>query len=63
MSVVEFYMYLRSTALYFRSTAFEQTKIVRSKAIGVKYMYHTGKCIRRFGGIYAYWRYFIDRKW
>ena len=24
---------------------------------------HTGKCIRRFGGIYAYCRYFIDRKW
>ena len=25
--------------------------------------YYTGKCIRRFGGIYAYCRYFIDRKW
>ena len=25
--------------------------------------HHTGKCIRRFGGIYAYCRYFIDRKW
>ena len=24
---------------------------------------HTGKCIRRFGGINAYCRYFIDRKW
>ena len=24
---------------------------------------HTGKCIRRFGGIDAYCRYFIDRKW
>ena len=24
---------------------------------------HTGNCIRRFGGIYAYCRYFIDRKW
>ena len=24
---------------------------------------HTGKCIRRFGGIYAYCRYFADRKW
>ena len=23
----------------------------------------TGKCIRRFSGIYAYYRYFIDRKW
>ena len=23
---------------------------------------HTGKCIRRFGGIYAYCRYFIDQK-
>ena len=26
-------------------------------------MHHTGKCIRRFGGIHAYCRYFIDRKW
>ena len=26
------------------------------------FKYHTGKCIRRFGGIYAYCRYFIDRK-
>ena len=25
--------------------------------------FHTGKCIRRFGGIYAYCRYFIDQKW
>ena len=24
---------------------------------------HTGKCIRRFGGIYAYCRYFINWKW
>ena len=24
---------------------------------------HTGKCIRRFGGIYAFCWYFIDRKW
>ena len=24
---------------------------------------HTGKCIHRFAGIYAYCRYFIDRKW
>ena len=28
-----------------------------------KQLYHTGKCIRRFAGIYAYCRYFIDRKW
>ena len=25
--------------------------------------FHAGKCIRRFDGIYAYCRYFIDRKW
>ena len=25
--------------------------------------YHTGKCIRRFAGIYVYCRYFIDWKW
>ena len=24
---------------------------------------HTGKCIRRFAGTYAYCWYFIDRKW
>ena len=24
---------------------------------------HTGKCIRQFGGIYVYCRYFIDWKW
>ena len=24
---------------------------------------HTGNCIRRFDGIYAYCRYFVDRKW
>ena len=24
---------------------------------------HTGKCICRLAGIYAYFRYFIDRKW
>ena len=24
---------------------------------------HTGKCIRQFGAVYAYCRYFIDRKW
>ena len=28
-----------------------------------KVIYHTSKCRRRFGGIYAYCRYFIDRKW
>ena len=26
-------------------------------------LFHTGKCIRRFGGIYAYCRYFIGGKW
>ena len=26
-------------------------------------LYHTGKCIRRFAGIYAYCRYLLDRKW
>ena len=28
-----------------------------------KHENHTGKCIRRFGGLYAYCQYFIDRKW
>ena len=27
------------------------------------FRFHAGKCIRRFGGIYAYFRYFIDRNW
>ena len=27
------------------------------------YLLHTGKCIHRSAGIYAYCRYFIDRKW
>ena len=27
------------------------------------YQMVNGKCIRRFGGIYAYYRYFIDLKW
>ena len=26
-----------------------------------RFQHHTGKCIRRFAGIYAYCRYFIDR--
>ena len=30
---------------------------------GVAVVQHTGKCIRRFAGIYAYCRYFIDRMW
>ena len=30
--------------------------------IGEQHM-HSGKCIRRLAGIYAYCRYFIDRKW
>ena len=31
--------------------------------LGQRQYVHTGKCIRRFGGIYAYCRYLIDRKW
>ena len=40
--------------------------------IGIVFIYHiitydcnshTGICIRRFDGIYAYCRYFIDRRW
>ena len=30
--------------------------------LGFQFLSHTGKCIRRFGGIYMYCRYFIDRK-
>ena len=36
-------------------------------AVSVQYSRNTvrlsGKCIRRFAGIYAYCRYFIDRNW
>ena len=32
-------------------------------AYGREYPNRTGKCIRQFAGIYAYCRYFIDRKW
>ena len=31
--------------------------------ITAKKLHHTSKFIRRFDGIYAYCRYFIDRKW
>ena len=46
--------YLPSSPL--RSSAF-------SDMLTAFYPLHTGKCIRRFGGIYAYCRYLIDRKW
>ena len=36
---------------------------VWSKDVQISPEHHTGKCIRRFAGIYAYCRYFIDRKW
>ena len=34
-----------------------------TKLISVLFQLHTGKCIRRFAGIYAYWWYSIDRTW
>ena len=34
-----------------------------SSASVIESQVHTGKCIRRFAGIYVYCRYFIDRKW
>ena len=37
--------------------------VKREMVIRVYIHHHTGKCIRRFGGIYAYCLYFIDRKW
>ena len=33
------------------------------KSFGKQSRNHTGKCICRFGGFYAYCLYFIDRKW
>ena len=33
------------------------------KAVSCDVHIHTGKCKRRFGGIYAYCQYFIDRNW
>ena len=38
-------------------------RVSRVDAYNVEAQTHTGKCIRRFAGIYAYCRYFIDRKW
>ena len=38
-------------------------KGIKTKSFRYSLNIHTGKCIRRFGGIYAYCRYFIDRKW
>ena len=40
-----------------------QTDVANAVADGNDVYIHTGKCIRRFAGIYAYCRYFIDRKW
>ena len=37
--------------------------LVIAQSINLRTHYHTGKCIRRFGGIYEYCRYFIDPKW
>ena len=38
-------------------------KGANNKVKKVDFIYsHSGKCIRRFGGIYAYCRYFIDPK-
>ena len=31
--------------------------------INIFFQLHTGKCMCQFGGIYAYCRYFVDRKW
>ena len=44
------------------------TGAVERSAVGIGGLFsvvhpHTGKCIRRFAGIYAYCRYFMDRKW
>ena len=36
---------------------------LQSKLMKTLLQQHNGKCIRRFGGIYACCRYFIDRKW
>ena len=50
------------TILYLFEGKFEILEfclVVRIRLVDI----HTGKCIRRFGGIYAYCRYFIDRKW
>ena len=38
-----------------------KSKVAQAAIRGCKF--HTGKCICRFAGIYAYCRYSIDRKW
>ena len=45
-------------------TATDMLKMVSGDSIPlINDVQHTGKCIRRFAGIYAYSRYFIDQKW
>ena len=39
------------------------THTVQPPVLKTDYRFHAGKCIRRFGGIYAYCRYLKDRKW
>ena len=38
-------------------------KVSRRHQKNKKFGEHTGKCIRRFAGIYAYCPYFIERMW
>ena len=35
----------------------------KEHSVQLQHIYHTGKCIHGFGGIYAFCRFFIDRKW
>ena len=43
------------------SLHFDKMFVYMSEGSGEFAQTHTGKCIRRFAGIYAYCRYFIDR--
>ena len=53
------FLYFYPVLLWKHQKAFKDN----ATSAAIIYWYHTGKCIRRFAGIYAYCRYFIDRKW
>ena len=56
--VLQFYVALSQDRTYSQGPITD----IDLKEINEAHCQHTGKCIRRFGGMYAYCWYFIDRK-
>ena len=50
-------------SLFLLTAVFSLSSVILLVLSKLLYVLDTGKCIRRFAGIYAYCRYFIDRKW